>query len=78
MGDDYLKTTPLTDAEIDTLAVLRLVHGGTVAKVGESFYHEERPLLPWLEGPLGEVIDTGLVFLGHAHRACHGNRVSHG
>ncbi|MGH3794686.1 MAG: hypothetical protein ACRDSP_07325 [Pseudonocardiaceae bacterium] len=69
MRGDYLKRTPLTDAEIDTLAVLRLVHGGTVAKVGESFYHEEHPVLPWLEGPLAEVIDTGLVFLGHAHPA---------
>ncbi len=69
MGDDYLKCTPLTDAEIDTLAVLRLVHGGTVAKVGESFYHEQRPVLSWLEGPLDEVIETGLVLLGDAHPA---------
>ncbi|MGH3795260.1 MAG: hypothetical protein ACRDSP_10255 [Pseudonocardiaceae bacterium] len=69
MGGDYLKCTPLTDAEIDTLAVLRLVHGGTVTKVGDSFYHEEHPVLSWLEGPLDEVIETGLVFLGDAHPA---------
>ncbi|MGH3630588.1 MAG: hypothetical protein ACRDRL_24500 [Sciscionella sp.] len=54
---------PRPDAEVCAWVGLRRVCGGQVAELGGRWYRAGRPMVRWLEGPLAELVEIGLITL---------------
>lgn len=63
MIGDYLARTPLTDSELDALAVLQRVRSGDVRELHGRYFYRGRPIVPWLDSPMTDLVDAGRIKL---------------